>query len=330
MSARVFLKRACTSFLIATSVFIFTGCAARHPAPITDPAEARAAADSALVNLSAGETQAAIASLDRVIASGKAQDSDYTRRAAAYGALGQYTQALADADAAIKMRPDAWRTYFQRSIFNQKLGKLDAAVEDLDRAIALNGEDTSLLRRRGYLVLVAGRFKDAVAAYDRLGQVEENSLAAATGRGVALYVDGDWRAAAREFDKLLTEIPGDAITALWFVKASLRAPYPINWERFEGVRGDDPEWRLVDALGADEGLDNVLQTLAALAATRARKGITPCERALFLGEWRMIRLQGEGAIADFERAQKACPKDSIERTQAQTELSRLIQTPPAG
>ena len=314
---------------LATAMML-TGCAAQHPAPITNPAEARAAADSALVQLNAGDTQAAIASLDRVIASGKAQDTDYTRRAAAYGALGQYTNAVADADAAIKLRPDAWRTYFQRSIFNQKLGKLDAAVEDLDHAIALNADDASLLRRRGYLVLVAGRFKDAVAAYDRLGQVEENSLAAATGRGVALYVGGDWRAAARAFDKLLTDIPGDAITALWFVKASLRAPYPINWDRFDGVRSDDPEWQLVDALGAEDGLDGVLKTLAALTPTRERKGITPCERALFLGEWRMIRLQGDGAAADFERARKACPGDSIERTQAQTELARLAEIRPAG
>lgn len=312
------------------AMILLSGCASRQPPPITTVAEARAVADTALVQLGSGEMDAAMESLDRVIASGKAQDSDYMRRAAVLGAMGQYEQALADADAALKLQPDAWRTYFQRSVFNQKLGRIDAAIEDLDHAIALNGDDISLLRRRGYLVLVAGRFKDAVAAYDQLGQAEENSLAAATGRGVAFYVGGDWRAAAREFDKLLNEIPDDAITALWFVKASLRAPYPINWDRFEGVRGDAPEWRLVDALGADDGLDGVLKTLAALSPTGEQRGITPCERALFLGEWRVIRLQGEGAAADFERARKACPTDSIEGTQAQTELARLAATAPTG
>jgi len=309
---------------------LLAGCTSQRPQPIATQAEARAIADTALVELSAGDVATAIASLDRVIASGKAEDSDYTRRAAALGALGEYDKALADADAALKMDPDAWRTHFQRSIFNQKLGRLEAAVEDLDRALELQPNDASLLRRRAYLVLVAGQFEEAVAAYDRLEQLEAGSLAAATGRGVSFYLAGNWREAARAFDQLLDELPGDAITALWFVKASLRAPYPVQWERFEGSRASkDPQWRLVHALADDGGLEEVLKTLAALTPGKDGGGITACERALFLGEWRLIRLGGEGAATDFDRAQKACPKDSIERTQAQTELNRLETPRPA-
>ena len=305
------------------AAILLAGCAAHREPKISSPAEARELSERALDQLDAGDAAAALKSLNRVIALGGAQDSDYTRRAAAHGALGQYDSALTDTDVALRLAPNEWRTHFQRSLLNQKLGRIDAALTDLDHAIALNVDDASLLRRRGYLTLVAGRFADAVTAYDQLARVEAHSLAAATGRGVAFYVAGDWRAAAHEFDKLLTDIPEDARTALWFVKASLRAPYPVQWERFNVSRNGDPEWGLVQALETSRDLEDIQKLVGALTTSTTRRGITPCERALFMGEWRVIRLAGEGAANAFEAALKACPTDSIERTQAKVELARL-------
>jgi Tfp pilus assembly protein PilF len=310
---------------IAFAVFV-SGCATQQEPALSSLAEARALSDRGLAQLDSGDPEGAIVSLDRVIAYGSPQYQDYTRRAAAYGQLKKYATALKDTDRALELDPNQWRTHLQRAVLNQKLGRLDAAIQDLDNAIILKPDEVELARRRGYLTLVAGRFAEAAAAYDRLALMEPRSTTAPTGRGVAFYLAGDWRTAANEFERVLRIAPDDGVAALWFVKSNLRVPRPIEGEQVMSNARADPEWEMVDALLGEFSAEEVTAKIAALGDPAEKRHIIgACERAIFLGEWRLIRVNGEGARREFEAAQKFCPADSIEGTEATTEIGRLKQ-----
>ena len=48
-----------------------------------------------------------------------------------------------------------------------------------------------------------------------------------------------------------------------------------------------------------------------------------CEQAMFMGLWRLTHGKEERAALDFAAGEKACPLDSIERSEAHVELSLL-------
>ncbi len=304
-------------------VLLLGGCAT-GAGRIGDVTDARALSERGLEQFEAGDYEAAIDSLDAVIDYGSVDDRDYTRRASAYAAQKKYAAALRDTDRALALAPDRWRTYLMRAAFNQKLGRYKEAIRDLDRAVALNPEEVELVRRRAYLNVVAGQFKQAAADYAHLQRLMPRSTTGATGRGVALYLAGDWPGAAAAFDEVLAMAPGDALAALWLVKASLRMPAPVDTGQFNGASDAEPEWIMVDALISGGSPDEVARTVAGLGQRDGdRHAVSACERALFLGAWRLMRINGDGAKREFEAAQKQCPSDSIEGAEAQAELSRL-------
>jgi len=210
----------------------------------------------------------------------------------------KYEAALRDTDHALALAPNEWRTYLIRALFDQKLGRYKDAVRDLGRAIAIKPDEVELVRRRGYLNVVIGQYDDAAADYTRLQQLTPRSTTGAIGRGVALYLAGNWRTAANVFGEVLVTSPGDALAALWLVKSSLRVPNPVDTDQFVGASDAEPEWVMVDALVSGASTQEVSNTVASLAERQGeRHGVTPCERSLFLGAWRIIRLHGDGAGA---------------------------------
>lgn len=303
--------------------YVFSGAAlalllsacATHPAyKISDITEARALSDHAVELFVTGNHDGAISALNAVIAYGSIDDRDFARRAAIYGTQKDYARALADANYAIGLAPKAWRHYLERAVLYQRVGEYGAAIDDLDSAVALQPNEVELLRRRAYLKVVAARFDEAVSDYENLSSILPRSDTGALGRGAALYLAGRWPEAAAQFAAMLKARPEDGLAALWLAKARLRGGQFLAWEDLEPGAGPEAEWRLARAL-------LIIDTDAQL--TDALKGVDACERAVFLGLWRVVHQNGRGAEKDFRMAAKACPLDSIEASETRVELTRL-------
>jgi hypothetical protein len=136
----------------------------------------------------------------------------------------------------------------------------------------------------------------------------------ALGRGAALYLSGRWRDAAMQFSGMLDANPEDGLAALWLAKSKRRQGLFMAWEEIEKHAGPEPEWLMAKMLlNGEPDADNG-QTLA---------DIDPCERAVFLGVWRIVHRNGGGADKDFAAAEKVCPADSIEASEARAERAHL-------
>jgi lipoprotein NlpI len=241
--------------------------------------------------------------------------------------LNQNDAALRDLDRAALREPANWRTHFLRAVTNQKLNRFGDALQDLDRAIGLKAEEPELVRRRAYLRVVTGNFDGALADYEHFIRIMPNSGIGPFGRGVSLYLAGDFGAAAVEFDRQLRDAPRDGGIALWLVKASLRNRAPLAWEQFAGSSGPQPEWMMIRELLGDGSLDSVTREMSRLRAPEdGRRTVGACEHALFLGTWASLKGDDANARASLDSAVAACPPDSIERTEARTELARVQRT----
>jgi len=293
---------------------VLSACATQPSIKISDITEARALSDEALDMFAQGDAAGALTALNAVISYGSIDDADYARRAAVHGTLKNYDKALVDASRSVELAPRAWRRYLERAVLLQRVGKYDAAIADLDAAFALQPTEAELLRRRAYLKVVALRFDDAITDYDHLSAMLPGSDTGALGRGAALYLAGRWREAVVQFNGMLALKPDDGLAALWLAKAKRRQGQFMVWEEFEDQAGPEPEWLMTRLL-----LDNERD-----ADTNADlQNIDSCERAVFLGVWRIIRREGVGADKEFGMAEKICPLDSIEASEARIERTRL-------
>jgi len=89
-----------------------------------------------------------------------AKDGDaYVSRSNAYLHLGLYKEAFADADTAMKLKPDSEFAFCNRGEALYQLGKPDDALKDLNEALRIDPEERESLWYRG-------------AAYEKLGQKE--------------------------------------------------------------------------------------------------------------------------------------------------------------
>lgn len=293
-----------------------SACAVSTEYKISDITEARALSDYGMELFVAGDHDSALKALSAVIAYGSLDANDYARRAVVYGTQKDYDKALADANRVVELAPRAWRGYLERAILLQRTGQYGEAIRDLDSAVELQPARVELVRRRAYLKVVASRFDDAIADYELLAEMTPRSDTGALGRGAALYLAGRWRDAADQFGDMLAKKPEDGLAALWLAKARMRAGRFLGWDELEASAGAEPEWVMTRALLTIEREDEVTALVAKIA---------PCERALFLGAWRLKRADRDGAAREFGAAQKACPLDSIEASETRVELERLAQ-----
>ncbi len=293
---------------------LLAGCATESVYKISDVTQARALSDYGLELYASGDVNGALKALDAVIAYGSIDADDYARRAAVYGTQKNYEKALADANRAVDLSPRAWRRYLERAVLYQRTGQYNEAIGDLDSAVALQPNEIELLRRRAYLKVVAARFDDAVADYENLTQVLPRSDTGALGRGAALYLAGRWGEASAQFGAMLEKKPDDGLAALWLAKARFRAGRFLGWDELEAHAGPEPEWLMARALLTVANDSEVVALV---------KDIDSCERNLFLGFWRTVHQNGRGALEDFTAALKACPVDSIERSEVRVEMLRL-------
>ena len=98
------------------------------------------------------------------IKGGKLSDKDlaasYCLRSSAYGDVGKHTEALADANAALKLMPNSVDVLTSRAYAYFIVGDFDRSVADYSKAITL-GATAKALHQRGISRFYAGRLEEA-------------------------------------------------------------------------------------------------------------------------------------------------------------------------
>ena len=269
----------------------------------------------------------------------------YLRRGLTLQGLGRNDEALADFTEALRLSPpvmtadelgdrvnnlalpETHRLTLARQLHNQRaeilrlLGRPNDALADLDAAVALNVRDNETRAQRAVVRTFAGRIGDAVDDFNVILARGPN-VNAMIGRANAKYLGGDYAGAAEDFGKVLETAPSKDIYAVWLLKSQLRGHLAIPLKEFEALPKSSPAWVGIDALLADH---TPAQMAANLAAGMAKDKSLACDGMVFLGEWLVIKAEGQNAPAIFQDALDLCRPGTMPHAVATLELRRLAQ-----
>lgn len=223
------------------------------------------------------------------------QPSAYTGRGQAYIRSGECAPALADAEAALKLRADFNDALLLRSHANQCLGNTDAALADLNRLIVLNPVSPHLFSR-GLYYWKMGRFTEAAADFARA-----TDLAPKT--------------------NILRR--GYAYNLLWAAISEARAKN-FNATAFaERVKKfDSEEWPgpITEFLLGNIKADAVYPLAVAGEGKTAVE--RKCEADFYIAEWQIAAADPAGK-ALLQSTVQTCPSDMVEVYAAKIDLRRL-------
>ena len=106
----------------------------------------------------------------------------YLYRGELYAEVGQYEQAMADCERALRDHPHCAEAYAVRGQCLAYLERYEQAVTDCDRAIELAPDDARVYRRRGRVYLRMREYEKALADFDRALDRDPADTLAAAGR----------------------------------------------------------------------------------------------------------------------------------------------------
>jgi len=113
---------------------------------------------------------------------------------------GEYTQAVGQIDAALRINPKLGAAEATRALALQRLQRFDEALASYDRAIILAPHDASTFYNRGNALGELKRLKEAVASYDRAIALKPDHAGAFYNRGNALHALGRFDEAVARAD----------------------------------------------------------------------------------------------------------------------------------
>lgn len=210
----------------------------------------------------------------------------------------------------------------QRAAALEALGRPNDALADLDAAVALNAKDTGMLEHRGVVRTYSGRIKDAIDDFNA-SLARLPSTSAVVGRANAKYLGGDYAGAAEDFTRAIDMSPDKGRYAVWLLKSQLRGRLAIPLRQFEDLPKDHPAWIGINALLADH---TPAQMAASLTAGMPKDKALACEGMVFMGEWLVIKADGQNAPAIFMDAVGVCRPGTMPHAVATLELRRLATT----
>ena len=114
--------------------------------------------------------------------------------------LGNYENAVADYDMALRLNPDHADAYNNRGNVRYKLGRYSAAITDYDMAIQLNPDHADAYNNRGNAKHNLGRYSAAITDYDMAIQLNPDHADAYNDRGNAKYKLGQHTAAITDYN----------------------------------------------------------------------------------------------------------------------------------
>jgi tetratricopeptide (TPR) repeat protein len=128
-------------------------------------------------------------------------------RASALHMLGRSAEALADFEAALRLRPGDMAATANRSHVLQTMGRYDEALEGYDRILQLRPGFAAILYSRSNALQELGRFDEALAGYNQVLTQNPGDPAARNNRGNTFMKMRRYPEALADFDAALAARP---------------------------------------------------------------------------------------------------------------------------
>ena len=109
----------------------------------------------------------------------------YYNRGVAKHDLGEYADAIADYDEAIRLQPDHASAYYNRGNAKYALGEYEAAITDYDEAIRLQPDYVLAYNNRGLIKYTLGEYAAAIADFDIAIELQPDNADAYDYRDIA-------------------------------------------------------------------------------------------------------------------------------------------------
>ncbi len=135
-------------------------------------------------------------------------------RAVVEAYLGEFNEAISDANTAIGINAKYAFAYVARAKAQAGLGQAAQAMDDYNHAERLDPRIHDIYVERCELFLVSGQFEKAMADADRAVKLRPNHSSGYQRRAHAYILSGDYEAALKPINKCLEMNPEDAISLL--------------------------------------------------------------------------------------------------------------------
>jgi tetratricopeptide (TPR) repeat protein len=160
-----------------------------------------------LIYVNKGQYQRAVADCDAAIRLRPSYAEALANRAVAHVGSGQLDLAIPDLDAAIRLKPDYGYAYAQRGVAYARKNNFDHAIVDYTEAIRLRPDIPDIYVERGVAYTNLAQFDRALADYGAAVRLKPDSASVYLNRGYIYALEGQQEDAIADFDATLRLIP---------------------------------------------------------------------------------------------------------------------------
>ncbi|MBI3043668.1 MAG: tetratricopeptide repeat protein [Betaproteobacteria bacterium] len=291
-------------------------------------AQGQAATDAERCASVTGNPDLAIQHCARAIESGRFSGEPLAKlhfsRGVEWAAKGDFDQAIADYDAALRLAPKFADALYNRATAWANKGDPDRAIADFDAALRLNPKDPAALGGRAVELTVKGDYTRAIADYDAALRLDPKAATAVFGRGRARFYNGDYGRAVSDLEQALKLEP-NSYTSLWLYLARKRgnvanADEVLDSDTRAYRGGGWPAAVIVLYLGRTDAASVTAASTDSDAKTQREQR---CEANFYVAQWHLLRGEQKRALSLLKEAQGGCPKEFLEYEGTLAELRRL-------
>jgi lipoprotein NlpI len=245
-------------------------------------------------------------------------------RAQAHFETGDVGHAVADADAALALKPDAESIYESRGVYRIEKGEIEGGIADLSYALTLSPGNPGFYLDRAWGHARKGDTKSALADAGRAIELQPDTPRLLLNRGAIAWLAGDTAAAGRDFAAVIDAAPQAPYAVLWLALA-------VNHGQKDAV---DTLQRGAAALDGTAWPAPILQHIngvmsaqelaqeAAKAPDREAAKKQSCEAAFYAGMNASLAGRMQDSITYLGQARNLCFKGSLEYQAAMVALGR--------
>jgi|SRR5215510_6104378 len=170
---------------------------------VSDPFTAAAYANRCFARYRKGDFTEAVADCDQAIRINPRLAMGYLNRGAARRAVGDAAAALVDLNKAIEINPNLTDALDCRGDLRKHLGDVDGALSDLNRAIVLAPGNKWAYFHRGHARIAKRDLDGAVADFNQAIKLQQDFAVAYHGRGIARVLKNQLEQAIGDFSHAL-------------------------------------------------------------------------------------------------------------------------------
>ena len=302
----------------------------------------------------------AVAACTRSIARGDSANLGYSWRATAYRAKGDFTHAIADYDAMIRLNPGSVAAIVSRSYTHTQNGDPFHALADAEMAIRLDAKSTDAYLARGNAYRSNGNYDRAIADADQAISLNPKLATAVALRGQATFFKGERDKALVDYDQAISLnsrygaaygfraiarfVAGELDRAMtdfdFAILFEPKNPYPLLYKEITLLRSGRTSQLRASLTGIDieqwpgpviKAWLGDMPPQAALDAARDGNGKLQREKLclanFFLGEREIAKGDRSAGLRQLQQAADACPSYTNALGMAKAELAVLAKAP---